>query len=158
MEITLGEDRLIFDELSYLDEPLHDLLFAGLSAALRRVPSTIDFDNEGAGLSRLGFELGDFDEPPKPLVLKLSQARRKRAGETGWSALGGLTTDSEAFARAVLVCADAVLARHGPEDYDRRWDGEGFPMRALEALRSALSVRDPLGSKYREDGAVSAPS
>lgn len=160
MVFTLGDDCLVFEDLSYLDEPLHDLLFAGLSAAFRRVPLTIEFDNEGAGLSRLSLEVGDVDEPPSPLALQLSFARRHRDDATGWFDTSDLKTNSEEFARAVLLCADAVRTRYGLEVYGQQWLGEGFPVRALEALRSALSVSDPLRQKCADDSEamITAPS
>jgi len=51
--------------------------------------------------------------------------------------------DVEAFARAVAQAAGQVWERHGADGYNQLWAGhEGFPLRALAALTTALGTSE----------------
>jgi len=55
--------------------------------------------------------------------------------------------DVEEFSRAALDAAKELRDRHGYEGYDALWTSTPFPVRALAALETALSV-NPLSSKH----------
>jgi hypothetical protein len=52
----------------------------------------------------------------------------------------------DSFVHAVLKAAQAVWDEFGADGYVERWGGrEGFPLRALSALKTALSLEEPPG-------------
>jgi hypothetical protein len=51
---------------------------------------------------------------------------------------------AEAFVQAVLNAAQGILDKYGIDGYDEIWGGpRGFPLRALSALKTAVSISEP---------------
>ena len=51
---------------------------------------------------------------------------------------------AEAFVQAVLNAAQAIWDEYGADGYDKMWGGpRGFPLRALNALKTAVSIQEP---------------
>ncbi len=53
-------------------------------------------------------------------------------------------TPEDTFILSVLHCAQGIWDEHGSDGYDKIWGGpRGFPLRALIALKAAVSVQEP---------------
>jgi hypothetical protein len=58
----------------------------------------------------------------------------------------------ESFVHAVLEAAQAVWEKCGADGYDKAWGGPcGFPLRALDALKTAISVQEPQARNSCQD-------
>jgi hypothetical protein len=68
--------------------------------------------------------------------------------ETEGSCLFDAQCSAESFADAVLAAAQKVWDEYGADGYDQAWGGPcGFPLGALNALKTAISIQEPRPQK-----------
>ena len=139
LAIEAGDDRIEIGRLSHAGEPLHDLLWAALAAALGRTPEGLLLDHE-RWRTELGFGARDDGQ------LEIFADERWWIEDRAFSQpLGAAPAVPERFAVAVRDEAAGLLARHGPAGYDDLWRARGFPTRALAALEAALGTEEAVG-------------
>lgn len=140
LALEAGDDRIEIGRLSHAGEPLREMLWAALAAALGRSAPDIALDHE-RWRTGLAFSPDQDD-------LFLSATERWWIEDQAFSqSLGQVRAEPEAFAAAVRDCAAGLLSRHGVEAYDDQWRALGFPARALAALTAALAIDDPAGAR-----------
>jgi len=143
------------DDISYLSDPLGDLVWTALACAARHGPMSVFLVQEpGSYEIRLDWAIHDL--PPGRQSGRAYRRRRMRVFDRGRHAVIGPEedvhelllehewADPDAFGRGVLRLADRLIAEHGAVGYRELWDGDyvTFPSRMVAALRAALAIDD----------------
>ena len=143
--LTVGDRSVEVEPVSYCTDVLGDLVRTALMIAAGHYRAEASFDGEPVEwrlVLQRGWRAEDFDTfDLKILTFADIHGRRPEAdGALEFEArVGGV-----AFARTVADVAQAIWDKHGAEGYNRLWTGsEGFPLRALRALQTALGLNDP---------------
>ena len=142
-QMDVGGASVVVGPFGYCTDALGDLVRAALMIATTGMRAEVSFDAEflewrliagGNWVARSEFSLRVFTFPnANP---SLAEAEGQKVFEAQCL--------PEDFVRAVLKAAEAVWQEHGVDGYDRAWGGPcGFPLRALTALKAAISVQEP---------------
>lgn len=144
-QLTVGANSVVVGRFGYCTDALGDLVRAALMIATSGYSAQVSFDGEpmewrlivapdvqsnwiGHRLRVLTFP--SLNYPPSP----------ESEGETEFEA----PCSADSFVRAVLGAAQTIWDEHGTDGYDKVWGGpRGFPLRAVSALKAALSVEEP---------------
>lgn len=130
-DITAGDAAVTLDGFSYTTDAFGDLTTFAIRAALDNCAAEFDLDAEPGGW-RLRFE-----DASSGLCRFEVRAFTGRAGDH--TALLAADVSRDDLALAVLNCMDAISADLGIDAFEAAWM-DAYPVRAVAALRSALSV------------------
>jgi hypothetical protein len=145
-QLSVGKASVVVGPFGYCTDALGDLVRAALMIATSGLRSEVSFDAEPmewrlivgpypalSGWADFSLRVLTF---PDAGGLPLPEAEGHKLFEAECSA--------ESFVDAVLRVAEAVWDEYGADGYDRVWGGPcGFPLRALTALKAAISVQEP---------------
>lgn len=146
LEIESGHDKRAIDSISYLSPALDDLILLGISIALDQSFAIARFYHE-PGSTVLVAERGwwEADGWHKRTRLSAFQYGDYGTGDPNWCVAHETARDwvievpdRDTLAMAVLRMADEVKAKHGFDGYEDEWIQNPYPVRAVEALRTAL--------------------
>jgi hypothetical protein len=146
--LNVGTASVIVGPFGYCTDALGDLVRAALVIATSGLQAEACFDAEPmewrliAGgywdAARSGW--ADFRLRILIFPYALSPPSPEAEGETVFEA----QCSAESFVHAVLGAAQAIWDEYGSDGYDKAWGGpRGFPLRALHALKAAISVQEP---------------
>ncbi|MGA7484113.1 MAG: hypothetical protein WBW26_19765, partial [Bradyrhizobium sp.] len=144
-QLSVGKASVVVGPFGYCTDALGDLVRAALMIATSGLRSEVSFDAEPmewrlivgpypalSGWADFSLRVLTF---PDAGGLPLPEAEGHKLFEAECSA--------ESFVDAVLRVAEAVWDEYGADGYDRVWGGPcGFPLRALTALKAAISVQE----------------
>jgi hypothetical protein len=145
-QLNVGATSIVVGPFGYCTDALGDLVRAALIIAASGLRAEVSFDAEpmewrlivgpyAASSGWTDFSLRVFTFPDAT-GHPLSEAEGRKLFEAQCTA--------ESFALAVLRAAETVWNDYGVDGYNRVWGGPcGFPLRALSALRAAISVQEP---------------
>lgn len=147
--VNVSGDAYRIDRISYLTDALGDLLLAGLMLSFGR-SHHIMFDHEGWHTD-VTFQ-GEWIERVVPADDVHADFRcRVEAVEHDRDErkilFSALCESHDQMARALCRAGEKVWSELGAEEYGRRWISSGFPIRELDALKSALGV-EPFPSNW----------
>ena len=148
--VSLSAERrslfVVVGPFGYCTDALGDLVRAALTIATSGLRAEVSFDAEpmewrlivGPYPALLGW--ADFSLR----VLTFPDASGPALPEAEGHKLFEAQCPAEGFVHAVLRAAETVWDEHGVDGYLRVWGGPcGFPLRALAALRAAVSAQEP---------------
>lgn len=141
--LTVGDASTVVGPFGYCTDALGDLLRAALIIATSGDRAEVSFDGEPTEW-RLIIEVDSPRKPKVSISIRLFPARfPTQPNWDGEKLLEGCST-ADSFARAVRDAAQTIWDECGADGYNSAWIGlSGFPLRALTALNSALSVAEP---------------
>ncbi|WP_423141696.1 hypothetical protein ACOYW6_12840 [Parablastomonas sp. CN1-191] len=158
LEISIGGRTFSIPAFGNTTDGLGDIVRAALQVATgeSRVGVILDEEPRRWGLALEPAGLSDDNERLSRLTLRDGGTALSAEGWSNqpvwrWTEQpvleGYVTTDT--FARAAQVVTASARARYSDDDYRQRWGFvgglEGFPLRALKALETALTIPE-----YRE--------
>jgi hypothetical protein len=126
--LNIGAASVVVGPFGYCTDALGDLVRAALMIATSGSRAEISFDAEPMEWRLIaGTQSSWTDFHVRVLTFPYA-----------------LECSAESFVRAVLGAAQAVWDEYGSDGYDKAWGGPcGFPLRALHALKAAISVQEP---------------
>jgi hypothetical protein len=146
--LAVGTASVDVGPFGYCSDALGDLVRAALMIATSGRRAEVSFDGEptewrlivGLHLDATQSGWTDF----RLRVLTFPSASYPPSPEAEGSNVFEARCCSDSFVEAVLKAAQKVWDEYGAAGYDRLWGGPcGFPLRALSALRAAVSVQEP---------------
>ncbi len=146
--LKVEETEVEVGEFGYCTDALGDLVRAALMIATSGRYVSVSFDGEPFEWRLL---LGtDWSSEIAPRKIQIRVKTFPDIGLRTAEGQGVLIFDKEttpdAFGRAVLVAAETIWQQYGPDGYNQAWRSilNGFPLRALHALKIALAVQEPV--------------
>jgi hypothetical protein len=145
-QLNVGTSSVVVGPFGYCTDALGDLVRAALVIATSGWRAEVSFDGEpmewrlivGPYAAQSGWT--DF----RLRVLTFPGAIGPPSPEAEGNKLFEAQCTADSFVHAVLRAAEAVWDECGADGYDRVWGGPfGFPLRALTALKAAISVQEP---------------
>lgn len=145
-QLSVGAASVDVGPFGYCTDALGDLVRAALMIATSGLRAEVCFDAEpmewrlivGAYPASSGWT--DFSLR----VMTFQYASDPPLPETEGQKLFEARCSAEGFVHAVLRASEAVWDKYGVSGYDKDWGGPcGFPVRALTALKAAISVQEP---------------
>jgi hypothetical protein len=143
--LIVGTASLVVGPFGYCTDALGDLVRAALLIATSGLQADVSFDAEPMEWRLIAGPYWDavhshwtdfrlrvltFPYPASP------EAEGDKVFEAQCSA--------DSFVHAVLGAAQKIWDEYGADGYDKIWGGPcGFPLRALAALKAAISVQEP---------------
>ena len=145
--LTVGAASVVVGPFGYCSDALGDLVRAALMIATGGWRAELSFDGEPPEWRLL---IGAYwgTDPPKWTDCRLRvltfPSCSPRAPESEGDKIFEAQCSPESFVQAVLKAAQGIWDEYGADGYDRVWGGpRGFPLRALSALKVAISVQEP---------------
>jgi hypothetical protein len=147
-QLTVGTTSVVVGPFGYCSDALGDLVRAALTVATSGWRAEVSFDAEprewrlviGPYWDRARSDWTDF----RLRVLTFPSVRLPPVPEEEGKTLFEAPCSADAFIHSVLKAAQAVWDEHGADGYDRLWGGpRRFPLRAVSALKVAMSVQEP---------------
>lgn len=144
--LSVGTASVVVGPFGYCTDALGDLVRAALVIATSGLKAEVSFDAEPMEWRLIAGPypalLGSTDFSLR--VLTFPDASDPPSPEAEGNKLFEAQCTAESFVHAVLRAAEAVWDEYGADGYDRVWGGPcGFPVRALTALKAAISVEEP---------------
>jgi hypothetical protein len=145
-QLSVGASSVVVGPFGYCTDALGDLVRAALMIATSGWQAEVSFDAEPMEWRLI---VGDYSAQYGWTDFRLRVLTFPNAGGPPFSEAEGdklfeAQCTAESFVHAVLRAAVAVWDEYGADGYDRLWGGPcGFPLRALTALKAALSVQEP---------------
>lgn len=145
--LAVGETSTEVGEFGYCTDALGDLVRAALIVATSGDRAEVSFDGEPWEWRLIVDKDWKAPTPPREfrvriLVFPDISARSSEAdGQIVFEALCA----ADAFARAVQTSAQVIWDEYGADGYNKAWLPlrNGFPLRALQALKAALLTEEP---------------
>jgi hypothetical protein len=144
-KLTAGDKTIDIGEFGYCTDALGDLVRAALLIAANGSRAEACFDSEPMEW-RLVVER-DWTQGLPATALRLRVLTFDSFWPEAPASDGKVMLDAyvaaDAFADAVRTAAQRIWDTYGPHGYDDAWNGmNGFPLRALKALKAALTEQD----------------
>jgi hypothetical protein len=140
VRLSVGTASVVVGPFGYCTDALGDLVRAALMIATSAVRAEVSFDAEPMEW-RL---IAEWSREFRVRVLTFQGLVNPPDPEAEGNCLFEAQCSAEEFVHAVLRAAQAVWDQHGGDGYDKAWGGPcGFPLRALHALKTAISVQEP---------------
>ena len=145
--LTVGAASVVVGRFGYCTDALGDLVRAALMIATSGWRAEASFDGEPVEWRLIA---GSYWDPTRQdwtdfrlRILQFPFVTPHKPESDGHKVFEAPCTP-DSFVRAVLRAAQAVWEEYGADGYDRLWGGPcGFPLRALSALKEAMSVQEP---------------
>jgi hypothetical protein len=144
-QLSVGASSVVVGPFGYCTDALGDLERAALMIATSGWRAEVSFDAEPmewrliVGPYPISSGWADF----RLRVLTFPDASGHPFSEAEGQKLFEAQCTAESFVHAVLRAAEAVWDEYGADGYDKVWGGPcGFPLRALTALKAAISVQE----------------
>jgi hypothetical protein len=144
-QLSVGASSVVVGPFGYCTDALGDLERAALMIATSGWRAEVSFDAEPmewrliVGPYPISSGWADF----RLRVLTFPDASGHPFSEAEGQKLFEAQCTAESFVHAVLRAAEAVWHEYGADGYDKVWGGPcGFPLRALTALKAAISVQE----------------
>jgi hypothetical protein len=135
-QLTVGTASVVVGPFGYCSDALGDLVRAALMIATSGFQAEVLFDGEPREWRLM---IGSYADTIQPKWLDF-RLRVIDQGVTTFEA----PCEADAFVHAVLSAAQGIWDEHGIDGYDRIWGGpKGFPLRAMSALKTAVSILEP---------------
>jgi hypothetical protein len=146
--LNVGTASVVVGPFGYCSDALGDLVRAALMIATSGSRAEVSFDAEPMEWRLIA---GPHWYPDRSSwtdfsvrVLTFQGLFNPPAPEVEGNCLFEAQCSADDFTHAVLRAAQAVWDQYGADGYDAAWGGPlGFPLRALHALRAAISVEEP---------------
>jgi hypothetical protein len=139
--LAVGAISTVVGPFGYCSDALGDLVRAALMVATSGWRAEVVFDGEPREWRLMIGAYADVD-PPKWTDFRLRVFDNALAPEKDKIFEASCSPDS--FVGAVLRAAQSVWDEYGADGYDKLWGGpNGFPLRALNALKTAISIQEP---------------
>ena len=145
--LTVGTASVVVGPFGYCSDALGDLVRAALMIATSGWRAEVSFDAEPMEWRLL---IGAYVDPGprwtdfRLRVLTFPSLDFPPIPEHDGNKVFEVECSPDSFVQAVLGAAQDVWDRYGADGYDQIWGGpRGFPVRALSALKTAVSVREP---------------
>jgi hypothetical protein len=141
--LNIGAASVVVGPFGYCTDALGDLVRAALMIATSGSRAEISFDAEPMEWRLIAGTQSSWTDF-HVRVLTFPYALDPPSPESEGNSLFVAECSAESFVRAVLGAAQAVWDEYGSDGYDKAWGGPcGFPLRALHALKAAISVQEP---------------
>lgn len=156
-QLTVGSKSIEVGTFGYCSDALGDLVRAALMIATSGWHAQVSFDGEPMEWRLLigSYWVADSTHLAtrsphnawtdfRLRVLTFPACRCPLLPESEGKKLFEASCSPEAFVESVMKAAQAVWDEYGADGYDRVWGGpKGFPLRALTALKAAISIKEP---------------
>ena len=135
-KLSVGSASVTVGPFGYCSDALGDLVRAALMIGTYGFEAEVSFDGEPREWRLMA---GAYFDPAWSNWTDF----RLRVLDQGTKVFEA-ECSAEAFVRAVLNVAQGILDEYGIDGYDEVWGGpRGFPLRALSALKTAVSISEP---------------
>jgi hypothetical protein len=132
--LTVGDASVVVGPFGYCSDALGDLVRAALMIATSGFTVEVLFDGEPREWRLMA---GAYYDTSRWTDFRL------RVTDQGAN-IFEVPCSADAFVRAVLKAAQAIWDEYGADGYDDVWGGpQGFPLRALSALKTAVTISEP---------------
>ncbi|QPF83529.1 hypothetical protein IC762_28065 [Bradyrhizobium genosp. L] len=147
-QLVVGATSVVVGPFGYCTDALGDLVRAALMIATSASRAEVSLDAEPMEWRLVA---GPYWNPTQSSwtdfrlrVLTFQYLANPPSPDAEGICLLEAQCSPEDFARAVLEAAQAIWDEYGADGYDKAWGGPcGFPLRALHALKTAMSVPEP---------------
>jgi hypothetical protein len=143
-QLSVGTASVVVGPFGYCTDALGDLVRAALTIATSGLRAEVSFDAEPIEWRLIAGPYpalpGWTDFSLRVLTFPDASGRPEAEGHKLFEA----DCLAESFVHAVLSAAEKIWDEHGTDGYNRDWGGPcGFPLRALTALKVAISTQEP---------------